>query len=229
MGYLINVALGLDYFASCLTGGKPGTTLSGRAGSAYLQGKLRGRIFAPCINFLMQNPAALPERGPRRHPPGAGGNPRSRRDSVNAIELRAITYLLGALGFMYLGGHLAGLHYEALIAKDHAAIANLAAQAAVAAKAKEDLANSNNATVVVGLQSQLDNANAAAADFAYRLRDAEARSRQLPKGGDKPGTPATAPQGSSDSLTGLLTAAAAECFDNEARQDALIKELKPQL
>ena len=52
--YLINVLLGLDYFASCLTGGLPGTTLSGRAGSAYLQGKLRGKIFAPVIDFIMR-------------------------------------------------------------------------------------------------------------------------------------------------------------------------------
>lgn len=54
--YLFNVALGLDLFASALLGGKPGETLSGRAGSAYLQGKLRGRIFAPIIDFIMRNP-----------------------------------------------------------------------------------------------------------------------------------------------------------------------------
>jgi len=52
--YLINVLLGLDYFASCLTGGKPGKTLSGRAGSAYTQGKLRGKIFAPVIDLIMR-------------------------------------------------------------------------------------------------------------------------------------------------------------------------------
>ena len=52
--YLVNVLLGLDYFASCLLNGKPGTTLSGRAGSAYLEGKLRGKIFAPAIDFIMR-------------------------------------------------------------------------------------------------------------------------------------------------------------------------------
>lgn len=52
MSYLYNVALGLDLFASALLGGKPGETLSGRAGSAYQQGKLRGRIFAPLIDLL---------------------------------------------------------------------------------------------------------------------------------------------------------------------------------
>lgn len=54
--YLFNVALGLDLFASALFGGKPGETLSGRAGSAYAQGKLRGRIFAPLINWIMRDP-----------------------------------------------------------------------------------------------------------------------------------------------------------------------------
>ena len=53
--YLLNVAIGLDYFASALLAGKPGETLSGRAGSAYMEGKLRGRIFCPCINFIMRN------------------------------------------------------------------------------------------------------------------------------------------------------------------------------
>jgi len=52
-GYLLNVALGLDMFTSALLGGKPGETLSGRAGSAYLQGKLRGKILAPIIDFIM--------------------------------------------------------------------------------------------------------------------------------------------------------------------------------
>jgi hypothetical protein len=54
--YLFNVALALDVLASALTGGKPGETLSGRAGTAQRAGKLRGRIFAPIINFIMLNP-----------------------------------------------------------------------------------------------------------------------------------------------------------------------------
>lgn len=55
MSYLYNAALGLDLFASTLTGGLPGETLSGRAGAAQEQGKLRGRIFAPIINFIMRS------------------------------------------------------------------------------------------------------------------------------------------------------------------------------
>lgn len=54
--YLFNVLLGLDLFASTLTGGMPGETLSGRAGTAYAQGKLRGRVLAPIINWLARNP-----------------------------------------------------------------------------------------------------------------------------------------------------------------------------
>ena len=51
--YLFNVALALDLLGSALTGGMPGETLSGRAGAAQAQGKLRGRILAPIIDFIM--------------------------------------------------------------------------------------------------------------------------------------------------------------------------------
>lgn len=53
MSYIGNALLGLDLFASTLTGGRPGETLSGRTGSNYLQGNLRGRIFCPLIDWLM--------------------------------------------------------------------------------------------------------------------------------------------------------------------------------
>jgi hypothetical protein len=51
--YLANVLISLDQFASALLGGRPGETLSGRAGSAYNQGKLRGKIFCPIIDVIM--------------------------------------------------------------------------------------------------------------------------------------------------------------------------------
>ena len=54
--YVFNVLLALDELASALTGGIPGETLSGRAGTAQKEGKLRGRIFAPIIDFIMRNP-----------------------------------------------------------------------------------------------------------------------------------------------------------------------------
>lgn len=56
MTYIANVLLGLDMFASTLVpGGVPGETLSGRAGTAQRQRKLRGLICAPVINFLAWN------------------------------------------------------------------------------------------------------------------------------------------------------------------------------
>lgn len=54
--YFFNVLLALDLLGSALTGGMPGETLSGRAGTAERQGKLRGRIFAPAIDWLFGNP-----------------------------------------------------------------------------------------------------------------------------------------------------------------------------
>jgi len=54
--YLFNVLLALDLLGSALTGGLPGETLSGRAGTAQRQGKLRGRLFAPLIDFIMSDP-----------------------------------------------------------------------------------------------------------------------------------------------------------------------------
>jgi hypothetical protein len=51
--YVFNVLLALDVLGSAVTGGMPGETLSGRAGTAQRQGKLRGRIFAPIINWIM--------------------------------------------------------------------------------------------------------------------------------------------------------------------------------
>lgn len=54
--YLLNLLLALDILGSALLNGMPGETLSGRAGSAQREGKLRGRIFAPMINAIMLNP-----------------------------------------------------------------------------------------------------------------------------------------------------------------------------
>jgi hypothetical protein len=56
MTYIRNVLLGLDLLASAILGGRAGETLSGRAGAAQAQGKLRGKIFAALINFLSRDP-----------------------------------------------------------------------------------------------------------------------------------------------------------------------------
>jgi hypothetical protein len=54
--YLFNVVFALDLLGSALIGGMPGESLSGRAGTAQREGKLRGRVFAPIINFIMRDP-----------------------------------------------------------------------------------------------------------------------------------------------------------------------------
>ena len=50
--YVVNVLLGLDMFLSALLAGKPGETLSGRAGSAAYQGTVRGRAFSAAIDLF---------------------------------------------------------------------------------------------------------------------------------------------------------------------------------
>jgi hypothetical protein len=52
-GYCDNVTLGWDLLGSAMTGGRSGETLSGRTGSSLLEGKLKGRIFAPIIDLIM--------------------------------------------------------------------------------------------------------------------------------------------------------------------------------
>ena len=54
--YVFDLLLAIDLFGSALIGGMPGETLSGRAGTAQREGNLRGRIFAPIIDFIMRNP-----------------------------------------------------------------------------------------------------------------------------------------------------------------------------
>jgi hypothetical protein len=53
MGYVFNILIALDVLASAILAGQPGETMSGRAGSALLEGKTRGKIFAPMIDVLM--------------------------------------------------------------------------------------------------------------------------------------------------------------------------------
>ncbi|MGH8335596.1 MAG: hypothetical protein ACRETL_01945 [Gammaproteobacteria bacterium] len=54
--YLFNILLALDILASAILAGRPGETMSGRAGTAQREGALRGRILAPVIDFIMRNP-----------------------------------------------------------------------------------------------------------------------------------------------------------------------------
>jgi len=52
-GYVFNLIFAFDILGSAITGGQPGESMSGRAGSALLEGKTRGKIFAPMIDVLM--------------------------------------------------------------------------------------------------------------------------------------------------------------------------------
>ena len=60
MGYVFNILIALDCLASAILAGQPGETISGRAGSALLEGKTRGKIFAPIIDVLMHIVGAYP-------------------------------------------------------------------------------------------------------------------------------------------------------------------------
>jgi hypothetical protein len=51
--YIFNVLITFDCFVSAICGGEPGESLSGRAGSALLEGKTRGKLFAPIIDVIM--------------------------------------------------------------------------------------------------------------------------------------------------------------------------------
>lgn len=53
MSYIFNLLIALDCLGSAILAGQPGETMSGRAGSAYLEGQLRGKIFCPIIDVLM--------------------------------------------------------------------------------------------------------------------------------------------------------------------------------
>lgn len=52
-GYCANVTLAWDLLGSAMTGGRSGETLSGRTGSSLIEGKLKGKIFAPLIDLIM--------------------------------------------------------------------------------------------------------------------------------------------------------------------------------
>jgi hypothetical protein len=59
-GYVFNLLIALDVLGSAILAGQPGETMSARAGSALLEGKLRGKIFAPMIDGLMHIVGAFP-------------------------------------------------------------------------------------------------------------------------------------------------------------------------
>lgn len=60
MSYIFNLLLALDCLGSAILAGQPGETMSGRAGSALLEGKLRGKVLAPMIDVLMHTVGQYP-------------------------------------------------------------------------------------------------------------------------------------------------------------------------
>lgn len=103
---------------------------------------------------------------------------------------------------------------------------------ATATKQRDDALQANE-VAQNGYQIQLSAANSSAADFAKRLRSAEARIAANSSAVSKDGSgqqPSTASSQAGDvGLTNALGAALAECSSNAAQLDALIVELKPQL
>lgn len=64
-GYCRGVLLGWDLLGSAYTGGRAGETLSGRTGSSFVAGKLKGKVFCPVIDVIMWLARTYPT--PRGH------------------------------------------------------------------------------------------------------------------------------------------------------------------
>lgn len=159
-------------------------------------------------------------------------------------EARLIALLVGIIVFLgaiffgmravYDAGDKAGstkiqLQWDA----DRAAIQKLSDAAIANATKERDAALHANEVAQNGYQAQLSAANASAADFARRLRDAEARIAAggggVSQGSDRRESPDPSATASDVRLTNALGNALAECSANTAQLDALIVELKPQL
>jgi hypothetical protein len=108
---------------------------------------------------------------------------------------------------------------------------------AIAQATKErDAAIAANEGIANDYQIKLDSANANAADFARRMRDATSRllagSSTMPKAGSgqAPSDPSQASSaGQLQQLASLTAGLHAECLANNAQLEALIAEVKPWL
>lgn len=117
--------------------------------------------------------------------------------------------------------------------EDKSAIQKVTDAAIATATKQRDDALQANEVAQNGYQIQLSAANSSAADFAKRLRSAEARiaanSSAVSKAGSGQQPSSASSQAGDVGLTNALGAALAECSSNSAQLDALIVELKPQL
>jgi hypothetical protein len=149
--------------------------------------------------------------------------------------------LIAAIAFcVWYGDHREAAGYKAGSAAiqvkwdaDKAVIEKTAEAAVAAATADKEKALADNEQIQTAYQTQLADANAAAAALAGRLHDYQVRAAaggsSLPntRGGLGP-TPAAAPP-SEGQLDGDLGNRLIECAANEAQLAALISEIKPQL
>lgn len=152
--------------------------------------------------------------------------------------LLGIVIFLGALFFgfraVYDAGDNAGASRVQLLWDDDKANIQKVTDAALANVTKErDAALATNEAAQNAYQTQLSAATASAADFASRLRSAEARiaanRSSVPKSGSgSEPTPASAQSGDVV-LTNAIGSALAECSANAAQLNALIAEIKPQI
>ncbi len=152
---------------------------------------------------------------------------------MTALEIRIIAYALLALSLIgtaaYITHRLDANHYETIIAKSDAAQEKLAATAAQAAKAQQDMADAHNREIQNGLQTTLVAISGSRDDLARRLRLATSASGHLSQTSGGSGLVNPSPNDGAGQINELLSDALTECRSNEARQNALIAELRPQL
>jgi hypothetical protein len=159
------------------------------------------------------------------------------------IYAKLAFYAVLVTAIAYGGYHVADLKGKAALEKlqlawdaDKAAIQK-AADAAIAQATKDrDAALEANGVIQSEYQTQLSSANASAAQFANRLRNAESRltasSSSTGKANSGQTTTATGTPTSADQLgqlVSLVTDLRTECLQNADQLDSLTAEIRPQL
>jgi hypothetical protein len=133
---------------------------------------------------------------------------------------------------VYNSGKQAGMEQiQDLWDKDKIAVQVVTDKAIADATAQRDMALKANEVIHDDYETKLSAAAASANLFAQRLRDAyrAADRGAVPKGGSGQGSTAPSQPSGNDRLTGLLSAAAAECLTNDDTLDALVGQISPQL
>lgn len=164
---------------------------------------------------------------------------------MTTLEIRIIAYALLFLGIAsgvaYVTHRIDANHYEAIIATNSAAQAQIdqtradtAEKAAEAAKATQDAATARNREITDGLQSALAAATAGSNDLVRRLRVAQAGAAapggHLPQATGGPGSAGTAGvPGSAASVDGATADYFSACQRDAIRYQKLITEITPQL